>query len=297
MLYEFAVAPDAVSRWEPFRYLTEKFGAEHGRLISRLPKRWEDAVLSACTDCGPVEKLRITERLAHMKARLTRLARPYDHGHTWLKNAEDEYSRKPFRAIIAAKNLNRKDFVLEIAELEENTNCWYVPRELCVPRTSNDMANCVKGLFAHSNEILFVDPHFAPEHERYRATLSMFLRVAHSNGKSFRRIEYHLKKTSTFDFFSQECNTKLSHRLPQGVEITFIRWKELACSEELHPRYVLSELGGVRFERGLDCGEPKQTTDVSLLSEALHKSRWDNYQKQTAAFAFEDEVSITGTMP
>ncbi len=84
--------------------------------------------------------------------------------------------------------------------------------------------------------------------------------------------------------------------MSKGVQITFIRWNEMTTGEELHPRYILSEIGGVRFERGLDSGEPGQSIDVSLLSESLHVKRWENYQKSTAAFDYQDEVSIVGTL-
>jgi hypothetical protein len=296
MLYEFAVDPSAVSRWEPFRYVTDHAGAENGRLIARLPKRWEDAVLRACSACGPVEKKKITERLVQIKNRLTRSGRPYDHGFDWLRNAEDQHAREPFRAIISTRNPNGLGRVLLAPELDDDTQHWNVPRELRVARDADAMAACVEGFFAHSKEILFVDPHFAPEHERYRATLSEFITVAHRGGKRFARIEYHLKKASTQPFFENACRTELCHRLPQGVQITFIRWREMATGEELHPRYILSEIGGVRFERGLDSGGPGQTVDVSLLSEALRVRRWENYQKATTAFDYQDEVSIVGTV-
>jgi hypothetical protein len=294
MLHAFAIDPDAVARWEPFRYLTEKVGAENGRLIARLPKRWEDAVLSACSACGPVEKHKITECLRQIKGRLTRSGRPYNPGLAWLRNAEDEHVRKPFRAIISIRNPNSADYVLIATDLDENTQHWSVPRELCVPRNAMAMAACVEGLFSHSNELLFVDPHFAPEHERYRATLSEFITTAHREGKRFSRIEYHLEKTSTKAFFERECQTKLCHRLPKGVQITFVRWKEMVSGDELHPRYILSDVGGVRFERGLDSGEPGQTVDVSLLSETLYRKRWADYQRSSATFTYVDEVTITG---
>ncbi len=194
MLHEFAIDPSAVSRWEPFRYLTDHCGAENGRLIARLPKRWEDAVLGACTACGAVEKHRITERLKQIKSRLTRSARPYNPGLDWLRNAEDEHARRPFQAIVSTRNPNGLDRVLLVSDLDEGTEHWNVPRELHVPREAGAMAASVEGLFAHSKELLFVDPHFAPEAKRYRDTLSEFIAIAHRGGRKFAALNTTLRK-------------------------------------------------------------------------------------------------------
>ena len=51
MLYEFAVEPSCLDSWQTFRYLIEKFGVSHGRLISRFPKDWIRKVMENCS-CG-----------------------------------------------------------------------------------------------------------------------------------------------------------------------------------------------------------------------------------------------------
>ena len=53
MHYEYAVEPAAIgSSWETFRYVIEKFGLDKGRLISRLPKKWEKRVIQAAKEGG-----------------------------------------------------------------------------------------------------------------------------------------------------------------------------------------------------------------------------------------------------
>jgi hypothetical protein len=83
--------------------------------------------------------------------------------------------------------------------------------------------------------------------------------------------------------------------IPRGVVLKIVRWSEQAGGEKFHARYILTDIGGVRFDVGLDSGDPGQTTDVSLLDFTLYRQRWDDYQQATAEFKYEDEVVVLGT--
>jgi hypothetical protein len=74
-----------------------------------------------------------------------------------------------------------------------------------------------------------------------------------------------------------------------------VLWKQRPTGEKLHARYFLTERGGIRFDVGLDAGEPGETTDVSLLSDDLYRARWADFQEATAAFDKVDEFTVTGT--
>ena len=74
------------------------------------------------------------------------------------------------------------------------------------------------------------------------------------------------------------------------------RWQRNDDGDKPHPRYVLTERGGIRFEYGLDEWDGEgQTTDVSLLSHSLYKQRWKDYQKETAAYHLYDNCTVTGS--
>jgi hypothetical protein len=70
----------------------------------------------------------------------------------------------------------------------------------------------------------------------------------------------------------------------------------MECGDDLHPRYVFTERGGIRIERGLDEGDDGKTTDVSLLEASLYNRRWKDYQRDTSPFDFVDELKIIGTL-
>jgi hypothetical protein len=61
MLDEYAVEPEAIGlSWSDFRYVIEKFGFDHGRLISRFPNRWFEMVLEVAKTLPDVERKRVT---------------------------------------------------------------------------------------------------------------------------------------------------------------------------------------------------------------------------------------------
>lgn len=295
MLHEFALEPDVLSNWQSFRYLVEKFGVPHGRMISRFPAEWKRLVYEACHRCRDIERKRIEESLRNINDKLLRSNRGYDENKSWFENAEDQHALDPFHAIIARINPRSRDGILIADDLDETTSLWNVNRETTVPRKSAEMAACVAVLLKNSTEVFFIDPHFAPENSRYRKTLEKLIEVTVTGNSRLKRIEYHLKEKSTEEFFKKECMTRIPCLLPTGTEIVFIRWKQKDGGETLHPRYILTDLGGVRVEHGLDEGDDGETTDVSLLDQELYHHRWSDFQKETSCYDFVDEVRVVGT--
>lgn len=87
-----------------------------------------------------------------------------------------------------------------------------------------------------------------------------------------------------------------------GQCFTIVRWRERDGGDGFHARYVLTELGGIRFDCGLDPGHPGRTTDVTLLDRNLHAQRWEAFQladtdkaDRRSAFDLADTVSIAGS--
>src|SRR5262249_3238148 len=107
MLQEFAVDPEVMTTWQNVRYLSDRFGVEHGRLISCFPRKWQRLVYEACgrhPELGDVEKAKIEVEIRRLGSKLISTGRPYDGRMAWLENAETEHGRRPFRAIIAVAN-------------------------------------------------------------------------------------------------------------------------------------------------------------------------------------------------
>lgn len=296
MLYEFALDPCVLSNFYNVRYFLEKFGVQHGRLISRFPKKWKRMVFESCKTCGDIEQKRIEESLINADGKFISLNREYDSNIPWLENSEKQHTLKPFHAIISGSNPRDIAVVLIADELTETTTLWNVPREKVVPRRAADLAMNVQPLLQIATEVLFIDPHFDPTKYQYRNTLEYFVRVMSTNN-GITRIEYHLKvdaKKPERVYFQNACSKHIPNILPAGIEVTFKRWRQLEGGETLHARYILTDKGGVRVEHGLDEGEDGEYTDVSLLDIPVYQQHWKNYH-ESPAFELVDAITIKGS--
>lgn len=299
MIYEFAVEPTALGSWNNFRYIVDQFGIDHGRLISRFPGMWKKMVYEACSNCKEVERKRIEEKLKGIDSKLLRNNRIYDADKDWLTNAENQQLTNPFRAIIASNNPRAHDHVILAHDLDDSHPLWKVDREISVHRKAAALAKCASKLLFLSKEILFIDPYFNPEKTKFMNVMKCFLEFA-LQGVSPTRIEVH----SEYDFetdpdpeeWKEMCQEAFEPLIPKGMKMKIVRWTEKFGGEKLHARYLLANIGGLRYETGLDEGKTGETTDVSILDIALYEKRWTNYQKETAAYDLVDEFEIEGVL-
>lgn len=288
MLHEFAIDPEALSNWQMARYLLEKFGVENGRIIAEYPKRWKRLVYQICeSSFRPVDLKRIEEKLTD---KLISTGRPFDPNLSWLDNSENQHNLKPFHAIISKSNPHNRNFVLIADDLDDRNSLFDVSRQIFVERKAQAIVNCVSKFLSERKEILFIDPHFQFEN-RFINTLKGFCSII--NVTKIQRIEYHLNDSlKSTKYFHDNCD-RLNTILPENIEITFFRWKQKEGGEKLHPRYILTDIGGVHFDCGLDEGKPGETTSVSLLENKVYEKVWRDFQKDTAAFELVDTTIVT----
>ena len=179
-------------------------------------------------------------------------------------------------------------------EIADDTPLWQVARQANIARTPSALTGAATHLLLRSKDLLFVDPYFAPDTTRFRQTLSAFLTCACS-GQVKRRIEYHLEARATADHFQDECQSRLPALIPVNAEVKFVRWRQRPNGTAFHARYILTDIGGLSFDVGLDQGSDGEETDVSILDVHLYENRWRDYQRDTAAFEFVDEFVVRGT--
>jgi hypothetical protein len=95
----------------------------------------------------------------------------------------------------------------------------------------------------------------------------------------------------------QECRTHLAQLLPPGFKLNVRRWRHMNRGERMHPRYILTDVGGLRIEKGLDEGTPGETTDVSLLDLDLCAARLGEFDTERPAYQLLDKVTVCGRTP
>jgi hypothetical protein len=336
MIDEFALDPSALCSYERFRYFMEKFGVSNGRLISLFPDNWKNEVARACREHDPkvpgalsvnkVVELLWNEKYQYTDSRLLDMKRPYEERLSWLENAEREHNGpRPFHAIVASANPRNSDDVLVADSLDETNQNWKQKRERRVDANSEDLARQAFALIRISDNVVFVDPHFEfvdrndpalPSINRFEGTLRKifeFIQACDRSPEMELHTRYFPYKDSqnkslgvnrSIKIWEANCRDRLATILPKGLSITVFRWGSFRSGdpkEKLHPRYILTEKGGIRYERGLDADDPGVTTDVSLLDDDLRKSRWEDYKiddpkknRSKAGFDLLSRLTILG---
>ena len=296
MIADVAVDPALLPSWcglAEYRFFVQQFGIGASHVIAQFPTPadWRRKALEARGGLGDIELERLTALVTALSA--TMGCRPgsfYDERKGWLKNVKVESNRRAFDLVLAPK-VDAFGSILAgtIADVLGD-NRWNILQGQAVPRVAADMANAVAPLLRAAETVLLIDPYFSPSERRYQNTFRAFLTRA-AEGCPPLRIEVHTEDKDTSPatwLYRQECERRLRGLLPPGRTVRFVRWKQRDGGEPLHNRYILTDVGGVSFQHGLDEGSANETDDVNLLSRPQYDTRWSQYQTPTAAFDLAD---------
>jgi len=225
----------------------------------------------------------------------------YDGDVPWLENAEKEHERGPFHSILAVSNPRRRECVLTGSTLGEGHAArWHLKRADRVRRKAYEMAQAIEGMLFNCQEVLFIDPHFGPEKGRFRRPLKSFLKclIRNRGFLTLNRVEVHSKLNSPPEFFYSECERRLPSIIPPGMTVLLKRWRQNQSGEQLHDRYILTNIGGVEFSKGLDDDGNDPVGDrvkVTLLDRDSYNLLWAQYAGPNPAFELAEEpIEVVG---
>jgi hypothetical protein len=304
VIHAFALEPDLVATWgrrEGFRFIHDKFGLGTPRALLELPafKKWKRAVYLAANDLGLSQEdmLRIQELFRLFSEHKCRRDDAIYDGHmSWLENAEREYVRCEFRAIIATENPRDHPAVIFGDDLGlPKARLWPCDAGATSSRSPEQSTVALSAMLINCRELHLVDPHFGPENARHRRVLEALMDVLATHARAPQVIRVHCSAKSDLGFFEQE-SAKMAARLPNGCTVEFARLRQRPGGEKLHNRYVLTDLGGVFLGVGLDAGEAGESDDLLLLPRAQYERRWSQYVADDGAFECVDRPSkVIGT--
>ena len=281
MIYEYAVQPEAIGAdWETFRYLIEKFGVEHGRLISCLPglrRAWEKNVMEAAKNSGfsEINRARTEVMLSKSKHRTGNFHRyrRYDNKAPWARNILLEHTRRPFRAIICNEGEILDEKTLTPDECSDDHPLFRASSHKNVKRTAEDIADTLFHLVLVSKEIDLVDPYFdlASNGKNYAAPLKRLFEKLVAVSSTPKTIRIHkkpperCKSNPSFKFFKEKVKKHMKGVLPDGFSLEIYTWSERSRGEDFHDRYLLTEKGGITLGAGFSSTTPAETTTAALL--------------------------------
>lgn len=295
MIHSFALEPQLVATWgrrQDFRFIRDKFGLGTPRVLLELPgfNKWKRKVYEAARELAlSQEDMKRIEELFRLfgEHKYRRVDVVYDGLLSWLENAEREYGRRPFAGILATQNPRNHAAVLVADQLGAGGTPWACELGTSPARTAEALALALSAMVTNCRQLHLVDPHFGPENARHRKVLEALMAVVSDNGLALDVIRVHCSEKSALSFFEQEA-ARIAARVPRGVSIEFVRWRQREGGERLHNRYVLTDVGGVSLGVGLDAGDAGETDDLLLLPRVQYALRWAQYVEEDGAFDCAD---------
>ncbi len=303
MLQEYSVDPDGFNSVEQFQRIVEACGISDGRYIANLPmQRWDRIVYERLRAIDPDRAKRAEELIFQCKKRLGFFPSRISKCSRWMEATLEQHQSEPFIAVVTEK----EDFPnrTSLDDLSVATDPWKAKRGDKIPIDAVSIANAAAPLLRISKEIRLVDPYFDPT--RHRKTLLEIVKHSIKVGKKLDRFECHCKvrldlkqnPTDTVDAwshrFEENCRTQLPKLLPNGFHMTIFLWKEIPDKELMHARYVMTELGALKFDRGLDSIERDATTDVDWLTPEVHQFRWAAFDSNSTTYKRIRTIEIVG---
>ncbi len=273
----YGVDPCAASTVLELASLLRQFGPEHGRFIFDFPSDWCAQAGGRFPGAGDIQRARLTELLRRAKRSLLPTQARYSVDLPWAKNAErltgvtgrigPAGSRPPCRAL--------EDVLIDPEALPD---C----RGGHIPRTPAAYAEIARPLFQISRKVVLVDPHF---HLRYRPEGLRETRPAYRYVNSFKALiqAAQAEKVEVFKLMvspsralineddGERFVTDLSAILSDAdVPDDWVEYDLLdeEHSFDKHPRYLLGNECGLKFDWGFDVKNAKWTNHVEWVGRA-----------------------------
>lgn len=270
VLGEFAINPDCVATSADINALLRIFGFENGAVISEFPRSWVADVKSRAQQLEEPAKSAFFDKINLLKERaFVRLGRAVE-GVSWIEKALASHAVRPFYGIL---HTHSEANYLGFSDALNDHEFPHGLRECKVHRDPDSMVNAILPLVQSSERFALIDPYFAPD--EYFAKFVRKL-VERNRELSHRRlyIDIHLEHDSDQrgDFGVEQINRFRAwvDRLPADLTVSVSWWKDSGVGE-LHPRYLITERGGVRFDRGFkippDHAQQQHDADVLMITD------------------------------
>lgn len=282
MFYECAISPEslfeiAIDR-RNYRDFIKGFSTGGNLLYSELPKlkRNKKRLLELLNDNhSELQKKRLEDLIIFLNN--NKVSRTYDYvgEMSWLDNITAVNRIEQFDHVVSSTPYEN----LSVTNIDEFFGLNYA-RQRIVTRVAADMTSIISCLLKTSEYIIIVDPYFSDKKRWWNVFISLLRVSANNSYKKFLKIDVVFdgskEHSPTVNYLADKLNREnLVFPTNLALSVTFKSLSARAGNEQLHNRYVLSNLAGVCFMHGLDEGEG--TDDVSILSEEVYNKRWENY--------------------
>jgi len=276
-----AIDPQIMGEWGWFNFLEPHFGVSCGRLIAEFPKKWRALVLERAKDLEqtgvnkPLQRLRIEERLRsdYFRRKLISTGNANEADKSWEANAVNG----GFDLVIVAGE-RKPGKVRGVESLEFCPQDIETRRQSNTPMEHQAIFGCAGLMLQKTRRIVLVDPNFRIIADRWANSLAaMLARLPHDLQHDC-LVEVHTERTADHAraVEARLWSEKLERRVPQRVQIKCVYWDRLPRDQKMHPRFLLTDRGGLHYDYGFDA-QPGQEQLVSLLDDSYWGTLWEIY--------------------
>lgn len=269
------------------RRIMRRLDAGSANIAVTLPKTWKRIALTELErEKGALtqDEFQLAVGLIELIDNKGRRSFAYDSARAWSENVQRAHDERRFAAIICEEP-GRPGF-LTLSDAAEGTDDGDDPLDrqlgIAAERSSEQLAVQLGALVRNASEIIIVDPYFHPATDRFRRPIANLLAEAAKRGTQAPFVGFALGAKNVDQEWLETGVTSHGHALlPNGWSATFLRFAVISPigkekeKETVHNRYVLTNLGGVKIEPGVDDGPG--TYDVNVLAKDQFLIRWSQY--------------------
>jgi hypothetical protein len=280
----FAADPLSCENSGDLRYLISHFGPNAGRYLAAYPESWADEIRTRCEALGPIEAERVKLLLRRARERTALLRKatlPWDERRDWLGNYRSVLRQRPgeFASAVVPRSVQDRD-VITIDDLELSPTA-----DESIEAIAKEYVRVSKTLLLLSPELVFVDPYLNPCNSDRQDVLVEMFRLA-GRGKC-RRITCWARDSEivgdrrrSWDEVRAAIEKILTAaEWPEDREFRYLLVDDATCRSKMHPRYLISIKGGIRYDQGFQRLPKGRRNDVSPLGSALHDEVLRTYQE------------------
>ena len=325
MIYEYAVDPALVASWaKNFDIgLAPQFGLDQRRLVSDFPMHWEGDVTGALLesfgyDCGDpdyiVAQAHLNGLLHYMKSSMPARGQR-STGGDWIEQALLAHTSEPFHAILTGEENSDRDEVISsniVKRLQDPR--WYLPTVGVTAKTAGGLADALEPLLRTANKIILVDPYFNPKEAAYQEVLTRLVERAiqgRAPGRALPTltimsgvderapaaagipVETQLRNAANHR--GQLALTHLGGCIPVAMSLTFQCIAQFAGGDQVHNRYLLTDVGGACFPYGVQAMGSQVFDDLTLLYAGQYRHRWRQYAQGEGLTVVGTPVVVQGS--
>lgn len=304
ILEEFAVNPEAIQDWQELNKITMNFGFSNGAVISFFPGRWiKDLQQKANSELnGTLKHQWVIEKLKKIKDEiLIKNGRDWNPEYDWIHNSITQHDKKPFYKILHIEGVAGYPEIIGFDLLDETV--FEELREGQIKRNAENFAAVSQLLLLNSKNIQLIDPFFSAKNPGFVKSLAAMLKAADAyQRQNIVSIQLHTsyKQSNTEVHIEGEkelLNQHYKRIIPIGQQIEFLWWDDEGTGE-IHPRYLITEKGGIRFDRGFVEPAPHEQqeadTDVGMMTSSIVNKITQKYKEDSSSYKVVDKHIVHG---